>query len=85
MADGGGSKALAVGLVPSETSHKPTVYKTIRHGRTGFSIVSHIGLEAQRKKRLQGLKKTVVTGARLAVEEGTRSGCRGPWAMVTLT
>ena len=77
--------AVAVGLVPSETSGKPTVYETIRHGKTGFSILSHIGLEAQRKKRLQGLKKTVVTGARLAVEEGTRGGFRGSWAMVTLT
>lgn len=85
MADGGGSNALALGLVPSETSDKPRVYDTIRHGRDGFSILSHIGLEAQRKKRLKGLKKTVVTGARLAVEEGTRGGFRGSWAMVTLT
>lgn len=85
MADGSGSYASAVGLVASETSDKPSVYSTIRHGREGFSILSHIGLEAQRKKRLLGLKKTVVTGARLAVEEGTRGGFRGSWAMVTLT
>jgi hypothetical protein len=85
MADGGGSKALDVGFIPSETTHKPTVYQTIRHGRAGFSIVSNIGLDAQRKKRLRGLKKTVVTGARLAVEEGTRGGFRGSWAMLTLT
>lgn len=85
MADGSGSNALALGLVPSETSDKPTVFQTINHGRTGFSILSNIGLEAQRKKRLRGLKKTVVTGARLAVEEGTRGGFRGSWAMVTLT
>jgi len=85
MADGSCSIALAVGLVPSETTHKPNVFKTIRHGCTGFSIQSRIGLEQQRKKRLQGLKKTVITGARLAVEEGTRGGFRGSWAMVTLT
>lgn len=87
MADGSCAPALAsaLGLVRSETTHKPTVFETINHGRKGFSIQSRIGLEEQRKKRLQGLKKTVVTGARLAVEEGTRGGFRGSWAMVTLT
>lgn len=81
----GEAGAVALGLVPSETSDKPSVYSTIRHGRKGFSIVSNIGLEAQRKKRLLRLKKTVVTGARLTVAEAKRGGFRGSWAMVTLT
>lgn len=85
MADGSGFKACDVGLVPSETTRTVSVFETINHGRKGFSILSRIGLEAQRVKRLRGVKKTVVTGARLAVEEGTRGGFRGSWAMVTLT
>lgn len=83
MADG--SLAFDVGLVPSETTQKVTGLQTIRHGRAGFSAVGTIGLEEQRKKRLTRLKKTVVTSARLAVEEATRGGFRGSWAMVTLT
>ena len=85
MADGGGAFAVDVGLVPFETTRKLTALQTIRHGRAGFSAVKSIGVEEQRKKRLTRLKKTVVTGARLAVAEATQGGFRGSWAMVTLT
>lgn len=36
-------------------------------------------------KRLGRTKKTVITSARLSVEEATRGGFRGSWAMCTLT
>lgn len=63
------------GLVTSETSHK----------RLRFRIKGLVTPAMQRKARLLRTKKTVVTGARLAVAEAQRGGFRGRWAMLTLT
>lgn len=66
----------AAGLVTSATSQKcPRRYRP----------KCNITREMQRKARLQRTRKTVITGARLAVTEATQGGFRGRWAMLTLT
>jgi len=81
-ADGASASVASAGLVTSETSQK--FAQRHQHGRR-FRHKSIISPEMQRRARLHRTKKTVVTGARLAVEEAQRGGFRGRWAMLTLT
>lgn len=76
MGDGG--REAAAGLVTSATSQKCTK-------RRAFRFKNTISREQQRHARLLRTRKTVITGARLAVEEAGRGGFRGRWAMLTLT
>ena len=58
---------------------------TLPHRMAGFRSRAVITQEMQRKARLLRTRKTVITGARLAVDEAQRGGFRGRWAMLTLT
>jgi hypothetical protein len=62
--------ALALGLVPSTTSE------------TGARIEFEIDRFKVRAKRM---RKSIITAGRLHVEEATKGGFRGAWAMLTLT
>lgn len=75
MRDAAGASAAGAGLVTSETSGK----------RRLFQRRAVISRDQQRKARLLRTRKTVITGARLAVDEAQRGGFRGRWAMVTCT
>lgn len=88
MADGSGAPALsgaAAGLVCSETSQNPTPLQTLRHRTDGFRAERIITREEQRSSRLRRMRKTVITAARIAVDEAKVGGFRGRWAMLTLT
>lgn len=75
MADGSGQNAaVSSGLVTSTTS----------------VVLEHPGnaklIEVDRCKcRANRMRKSILTGARLLVEEGQRGGYRGRWAMLTAT
>lgn len=71
---GGAASVASPGLVTSETSRKRR-----------FRIKGLISVDQQRKARLLRTRKTIITGARLAVSEAQRGGFRGRWAMLTLT
>lgn len=66
----GAEGAAASGLVPSTTSDPPARLKI---------EIDRLHVRAQRMRR------SILTGARLHVEEATKGGFRGRWAMLTLT
>lgn len=70
-----GQSGAAAGLVTSETTHKRGVFRS-------RAVITQ---QQQRKARLLRTRKTVITGARLAVEEAQAGGFRGRWAMLTCT
>lgn len=95
MADGcaiSAQSGAAAGLVNTGTTHTGLVQlaqsriaarSVPASKKTRF--VRCISAEEQKAKRLRKMKVNVITSARLHVEEGTRGGFRGRWAMVTLT
>lgn len=68
------SAAAATGLVPSSTSVVPS--------HPGNALLHEID---RHKSRAVRMRKSILTGARLLVEEGQRGGFRGRWAMLTAT
>lgn len=93
-----GSRAVAfsgeaAGLVHSKTSDRATYCSVVdvpwrlarlrpAAGAVGSAAIIEIDRNASRARRL---KKSVITGARLHVNEATASGFRGRWAMFTAT
>jgi hypothetical protein len=75
----------AAGLVLSETSQKIPALRSFRHGYKGFNVLGALDVKRQREARARRTRKTVITGARLAVEEAKRGGFRGRWCFATLT
>jgi hypothetical protein len=63
------------GLVPSTTSVAPLSHPA----NARFIEIDRCHIRAQR------MRKSILTGARLLVEEGTHGGFRGRWAMLTAT
>lgn len=75
----GRENAGSSGLVLSRTSDTPAVEPGSHPANAGL-------LEIDRcKARANRMRKSILTGARLLVEEGRRGGFRGRWAMLTAT
>lgn len=82
MADG--SLSLS-GLVSTTTTQKPVQFERCFERLGRGRVVGRITRRDQREKRVRRTRKTIITGARLAVEQSRQGGFRGRWAMLTLT